>query len=128
MLLITAQQVLEYTEFEAVKKRAPEKIESDILQAQIEVFAKVGHRFTDPKYDPLPKEIVLALIKLAEYYALINSDESIQKGYASETLENYSYTLANGGSVCKPSIDLLLSGYVESASVRRPVNFRMQAL
>lgn len=126
--LITPEQVIEYTEFEAVENRQTDKLESDITQAEAELFNRCGHRFTDPKYTPLPKEITLALIKLAEYYALINSDEAITKGYTSERLGDYSYTLANGMAVNRPVIDLLIADYIVKAIPKRPVTFRMRAL
>lgn len=126
--LIRTEQIIEYTEFDAVKARAPAKLESDILQAEIELFNKVGHKFSDSKYNPLPAEVQLALIKLAEYYALVNSDESLAKGYKSESLGSYSYTLSDGTSISKPSIDLLIADYVVKAAPKRPVSFKMRAL
>lgn len=128
MVLITPQQVIDYTEFDDVKERVPNKLESDILQAQTELFAKVGHRFDAPEYNSLPAEVELALIKLAEYYALINSDESITKGYSSERIGDYSYTLANGTTVHRPNIDLLIAQYVQKQVAKRPVSFRIRAL
>lgn len=128
MPLITPEQVIDYTEFEAVKARAPNKLQSDILQAETELFSKAGHKFDTPDYVPLPATVQLALIKLAEYYALINSDESIAKGYASERLGDYSYTLSDGRTVSKPAIDLLIAEYSRKVAPKRPVSFRMRAL
>lgn len=128
MALITPQQVIDYTEFEAVKSRTTNKLQSDILQAETELFSKAGHRFDKPPYPPIPPEVTLALIKLAEYYALVNSDESITKGYSSERLGDYSYTLSDGRTVNKPAIDLLIADYVQKAAPKRPVTFRMRAL
>ncbi|HWR07105.1 protein YqbG [Sporomusa sp.] len=128
MALIIPQQVIDYTDFEAVKARAPNKIESDILQAETELFSKAGHRFDTPAYIPLPATVELALIKLAEYYALINSDESIAKGYTSERLSDYSYTLSDGQTIRKPAIDLLIAEYIQKAAPKRPVSFKMRAL
>ena len=126
--LITPEQVIEYTEFDAVKARVPAKLESDILQAEIELFNKAGHKFSDSQYIPLPAEVQLALIKLTEYYALVNSDESMAKGYTSERLGDYSYTLSDGTNISKPSIDLLIADYVVKAAPKRPVSFRMRTL
>lgn len=128
MALITPDQILAYTEFEAVKARAPSKLESDILQAETELFSKAGHRFDDPAYIPLPVSVKLALIKMAEYYALINSDESMAKGYSSERLGDYSYTLSDGRTISKPAIDLLIADYVKKAAPKRPVSFKMRTL
>lgn len=128
MPLITPEQVSAYTEFETVKNRDPEKLASDILQSEIEVFSKAGHRFDTPAYVPLAAEVQLALIKLAEYYALVNSDESIAKGYTSERLSDYSYTLSDGRTVIKPAIDLLIAEYVIKPAPKRPVSFKMRTL
>ena len=128
MALIIPQQVIDYTEFEAVKAREPTKLKSDILQAETELFSKAGHRFDAPDYIPLPGAVELALIKLAEYYALVNSDESIAKGYSSERLGDYSYTLSDGRTISKPAIDLLIADYIQKAAPKRPVSFRMRAL
>ena len=126
--LITPEQVIAYTEFDAVKAREPAKLESDILQAEIELFSKAGHKFSDSQYIPIPDAVQLAVIKLTEYYALVNSDESMAKGYTSERLGDYSYTLSNGTNISKPSIDLLIADYVLKAAPKRPVSFRMRAL
>lgn len=128
MALIVPEQVIDYTEFDSVKTRAPNRLQSDILQAEIELFNKAGHKFRDPQYIPLPAEVELALIKLTEYYALVNSDESMAKGYTSERLSDYSYTLSDGNSISKPSIDLLIANYIVKAAPKRPVSFRMRAL
>jgi hypothetical protein len=126
--LITPEQVIEYTDFGAVKNRATDKLANDITQAETELFSRCGHKFIGPEYTPLPKEVTLALKKLAEYYALINSDESIAKGYTSERLGDYSYTLANGTAVNRPAIDLLIADYILKPAPKRPVSFRMRAL
>ena len=128
MPLIMPEQIIGYTEFEAVKARSPDKLESDILQAETELFTKAGHRFDKSPYPPIPPEITLALIKLSEYYALINSDESIAKGYTSERIGDYSYTLSDGRTVIKPAIDLLIADYVVKEAPKRPIKFRMRAL
>lgn len=128
MSLITPEQVIDYTEFDAVKARALTKLQSDILQAEIELFNKAGHKFSDSKYNLLPAEVELALIKLTEYYALVNSDESMAKGYTSERLGDYSYTMSDGTNISKPSIDLLIADYVVKVVPKRPVSFRMRSL
>lgn len=128
-MLITPAQVKEYTEFEEVKNRPEPKLAKDILQAQIDVFKHVGHKFKESEYPTLPEEVELALIKLAEYYALINSDESIVKGYKSEKLGDYSYTLSDGTVIDKPSITNLLAEYVKTGgSAQGKVRFRMGAV
>jgi hypothetical protein len=129
-MLITPYQVKDYTEFETVKNRPDSKIEKDILQAQTEIFQYVGHKFNDLfEYPQVPAEVDLALIKLAEYYALVNSDESIVKGYQSERLGDYSYTLSSGQVINKPSISALLAAFIKSSGAAEgKVRFRMGAI
>ncbi|KAF6603414.1 protein YqbG, partial [Bacillus sp. EKM417B] len=56
-----------------------------------------------------------AVLKMAQFYALINSDESITKGYTSEKIGDYSYTLGNGSTIQKPNIYSLIKDYVVPA-------------
>ncbi|MBR0581297.1 protein YqbG [Bacillus altitudinis] len=124
-MLISPEDVRAYTVFESVKNRSDELLESDIIEAEAEVFKIVGHDFTSEKYQPLPEKAKIALIKMAQFFALINGDESIVKGYKSEKIGDYSYTLADGNSVSKPDVYNLLIDFIEpidppedSASVR----------
>lgn len=124
-MLISPEDVRAYTVFESVKNRSAELLESDIIEAEAEVFKIVGHDFTHEKYQPLPEKAKIALIKMAQFFALINGDESIIKGYKSEKIGDYSYTLADGNAVTKPDVYNLLIDFIEpidppedSASVR----------
>lgn len=83
-MLITPEEVIAYSVFEAVKSRPEDLLQHDILEAETEIQSIVGHDFSGEKYQPLPEKVKLALLKLAQYFALINSDESIVKGYKSE--------------------------------------------
>lgn len=112
-MLITPDEIKAYTSFAAVKKRSEEQLKSDILEATVEAKGIVGHDFSAPEYTPLPDEVRLALIKLAQFYALINADESMTKGYKSERFENYSYTLPDGNSIRKPDLSSLLNDFIK---------------
>lgn len=113
MALITAQDVIDYSVFARVKTRDPKLLDYDILQAETETFQIVGHKFDDAtQYPTLPEQAKLAIIKLTEYYALVNSDESMAKGIKSESIGNYSYTLSDGTTVQKPMLESLLSEYI----------------
>lgn len=112
-LLITAEDLVEYTVFDAVKERDGSLLEQDILEAEVEVKKIVGHDFTDEGYQPLPAEVKLALLKLAQYFALVNADEALTKGFKSEKIGDYSYTLADGSSGTKPDVSGLLEAFVE---------------
>ncbi|MGM0969443.1 MAG: protein YqbG [Bacillota bacterium] len=112
-MLISPEDVRAYTVFESVKNRSDELLESDIIEAEAEVFKIAGHNFTSEKYQPLPEKARIALIKMAQFFALINGDESIIKGYKSEKIGDYSYTLADGNAISKPDVYNLLIDFIE---------------
>ncbi|MCW1837370.1 protein YqbG [Bacillus xiamenensis] len=112
-MLISPEDVRAYTVFESVKNRSDELLISDIIEAEAEVFKIAGHDFTSEKYQPLPEKAKIALIKMAQFFALINGDESIIKGYKSEKIGDYSYTLADGNAVSKPDVYNLLIDFIE---------------
>lgn len=112
-MLISPEDVRAYTVFESVKNRSDELLESDIIEAEAAVFQIVGHDFSSEKYQPLPEKAKIALIKMAQFFALINGDESIIKGYKSEKIGDYSYTLADGNAVSKPDVYNLLIDFIE---------------
>ncbi|MCY7570951.1 MULTISPECIES: protein YqbG [Bacillus] len=112
-MLISPEDVRAYTVFESVQNRSDELLISDIIEAEAEVFKIVGHDFTSEKYQPLPEKAKIALIKMAQFFALINGDESIIKGYKSEKIGDYSYTLADGNAISKPDVYNLLIDFIE---------------
>ncbi|QCU17567.1 DUF3199 family protein [Bacillus altitudinis] len=112
-MLISPEDVRAYTVFESVKNRSDELLESDIIEAEAEVFKITGHDFTSEKYQPLPEKARIALIKMAQFFALINRDESIIKGYKSEKIGDYSYTLTDGNAISKPDVYNLLIDFIE---------------
>lgn len=125
--MITPQEVKDYTAFEDVKERDNEQMKFDIIQASQDIFTFAGHKFTDSKYAVLPEEVKLAFMKLTEYYALVNSDESITKGYTTEKIGDYSYTITNGSVVQKFSLHTLLSDHLQLVGENR-IRFRLRSL
>jgi len=126
-MLITPADLIAYTVFDVVKERPEPLLQQDILEAEVEIERIVGHDFSS--YNPLPDKAKLALLKMAQFFALINSDESITKGIKSEKIGDYSYTLSDGQSIKKPDVyhllkEYIIPGYVQDGSV----NFRMRAL
>ena len=114
MPLITPQNVRDYTVFKPVSDRITTLLDYDIIQAEQDVFAYCGHEFDDITFYPtIPTEVKLALIKLAEYYALVNSDESLAKGYQSEKIGDYTYTLGDGTNF-SVRLDKLIGKHVKS--------------
>ncbi|MCY8258901.1 DUF3199 family protein [Bacillus spizizenii] len=115
MLLITPDELKSYSVFESVKTRPDELLKQDILEATADIILKVGHDFSGAEYIPLPETVRLALLKLSQFYALINGDESIIKGYTTEKIGDYSYTLRDGSSLQKPDVYALIKDYVKPA-------------
>lgn len=114
-MLITPADLKAYSVFDSVKDRPDVLLTQDIIEAVAEISLEVGHDFSGEEYDPLPERVRLAVLKMAQFYALINSDESITKGYTSEKIGDYSYTLGNGSTIQKPDVYSLIKDYVVPA-------------
>lgn len=130
-MLITPADLKAYSVFDSVKDRADELLAQDIIEAVAEISLEVGHDFSGEEYDPLPEKVRLAVIKMAQFYALINSDESITKGYTTEKIGDYSYTLGNGSTIQKPDVYALIKGYVlpaDSTLEGTEVKMRMRSI
>lgn len=121
---ILPQDVIVYTVFDKVKSRDPLLLEKDIIEAEQEIKSIVGHSFDGvdeagaPLYPTYPPEVEIAYLKMTQFFALINSDESITKGYQSERIGDYSYTLSNGQNIRKPDVYDLLSAYVQTKEMK----------
>ncbi|OAT71883.1 protein YqbG [Parageobacillus thermoglucosidasius] len=125
-MLITPADLKAYSVFDVVKERPDSLLEQDIIEAEVEIESIVGHDFSE--YDPLPEKAKLALLKMAQFFALVNSDESIVKGYKSEKIGDYSYTLGDGSVLRKPDVYGLLKEYIIESSTNESIKFRMRAL
>jgi hypothetical protein len=121
---LTPQDVIDYSVFDKVKQRPAELLVKDIIEAELEIKSIVGHKFDgvdtegNPLYPTLPPEVEIAYLKMAQFFALINSDESITKGYQSERIGDYSYTLANGQTIRKPDVFDLLRDYIKVEEIK----------
>jgi len=123
---ITPAELKDYTEFEAVKNRSVEKLKLDILEAETYIDG-----FIDPKlstYETLPEKLSLALLKVAQFFALVNGDESISKGYKSEKIGDYSYTLGDGSSMNVPDVSGLLADYLPTPELPKGMFMRIRPL
>lgn len=119
---VSPQQVKEYTEIKAVQNRADEKLEMDIARAEQYVITYTHNEFKDESYDTaIPKEVVLAIILLAEAYAnqaimaAKQSEVVMENGMKSETFDDYSYTVSDSASefdVSSLNLSSLLDSYV----------------
>jgi hypothetical protein len=128
-MLITPTELKEYSEFDSVKERSNSLLEHDILEAEVAAEEIVGHDFAE--YSPLPPKAKLAILKLSQFYALINSDESIVKGYKSEKMGDYSYTLSDGNTLNKPDVSGLLKEYIQEGTAvdnSKTANLRMRSI
>lgn len=124
---ITPQELKDYSEFSTVKERDDKKLEFDILEAETYVDSKIEKPLIE--YEELPIELKLALLKVAQFYALVNSDESIVKGYKSERIGDYSYTLTDGTSLSMPDVSNLLDDFMPDDEKKTGGLFlRMRAL
>lgn len=125
---ITPDELIAYTTFEEVKTRLTTHLENDIVEAEAEMVQMVGHDFSDELYIPLPEQVKLAYLKLAQFFALVNQNEAMNKGYQSEKIGDYSYTLRDGTTITKPDIEHLISNYRETVASNQRVSMRMRRL
>ena len=125
-MLITSEELVNYTAFDQVKNREGDLLELDILEAEVEIKIIVGHDFTDEAYQPLPPAARLAILKLAQYFALVNSDESLTKGIKSEKIGDYSYTVSEGSGNTMPDVSNLLKPFIKKEEPADPGNVRLR--
>ena len=124
---ITPTDLKAYSVFEAVIERADDHLRMDILEAETYVRKKIPKPLEE--HDPLPETLRLALLKVAEFFALVNSDESIAKGIKSEKIGDYSYTLSDGSSASVPDVSDLLDEFIDKGALSGGnVFLRMRAL
>jgi hypothetical protein len=124
---ITPSDLKSYSVFEDVLERDDDHLKMDILEAVTYVESKLEKPFEE--YKPLPDKLKLALLKVAQFFALVNSDESMAKGYKSEKIGDYSYTLQDGSKLTIPDISDLISEFVKKEeSSNGNVFLRMRAL
>lgn len=126
--MITPQDVTDYSVFQVVKDRDPDLLTYDILQAETEICEIVGHEFDPVEYPTIPATVRLATIKLTEYYALVNTDESRVKGIKSEKIGDYSYQTSESGEVKTVSLLPLLQKYIKTTAVKTGNRFRMRTI
>ena len=129
MSLITAQELIDYTVLPEVKKRPVPLLEQDILEADTEIYNLSNIDFDDEaKYPEVPEEVKLACKKLAQYYALINTDTNAMKGIKSESVGSgdYSYT-KDSSSITQPSVLYLLRKFMGHKG-KNKVTFKMRAI
>lgn len=127
-MFITPEELKGYSVFESVIERPDDRLKMDILEAVTYVRKKITKPLED--HIPLPETLRLALLKVAEFFALVNGDESLIKGYKSEKIGDYSYTMSDGSSMSIPDVSDLLGEFIDkdAPSADSGVFLRMRAL
>ncbi|SFM29074.1 Protein of unknown function [Gracilibacillus orientalis] len=123
---VTPEGLKGYTTFESVKKRPDSQLEKDIFEAKVYINNIVEKPLDE--HEELPDELEIAWLKVAQFYALINSDESMAKGYKSEKIGDYSYTLSDGSSLTMPDISSLLAEFIPDDGGNKGFFMRMRSL
>lgn len=126
MAYISPADLKTYTVFQKVKDRLDPNLTNDIVEAEADLETQLGKGIEETLDGAeLPAVIKIALLKTAEFYALINSDESRVKGIKSESLGDYSYTLSDGVTLTKPDVSNLIRKYKAFSGTFR---FRMRGV
>lgn len=124
----TPADVKAYSDRPAVKDRADAKLSIDIRRAEQYIIAYTNNKFEDDtQYPDIPEPVKTATILAAEAYA--NNAVEGAKTLKSETLDDYSYTLADNATVRIESLDLgpLLDEFVLAAT-RGAVSMKLRKL
>lgn len=91
---IVPEDVRGYTDSEKVKARSNLQLKFDISRAENYVISYTNNRFNTEEYaKTIPDDIRMALILLAEAYALKSVNASSVVSIKSETFDDYSYTI-----------------------------------
>jgi hypothetical protein len=126
--LIIPQDIIDYTENSKVSLRQTTKLEFDIVQAESElerIFIENNKDFQIIKdMNPFPSKAKLALIMLAEYFALRAISQK-NAGVSSETLDDYTYQKAE---ISMPDVTGLVKEFLKIENTPNPVSFKMRLL
>lgn len=121
---VTPKEVKEYSELKEIQNRVNARLKVDISRAEQYVIAYTHNVFED--CEVLPESVRTAVILLAEAYAY-NAVKSL-KNIKSETLDDYSYTVENGGlNFENLGLAALLDEYVVAKS-RNSINMKLRRL
>ncbi|MFI8709946.1 DUF3199 family protein [Bacillus sp. NPDC077411] len=126
MPLITPAQLIDYTMFDEVKERDPKLLQMDIVEAQNDIFEDTSVDFDDKeKYPTIPEVVEIACLKLAQYYALTNSDEAAHEQVQSQRIGNYSEQTTG---YVKPNVSRLLSKWIKDKKRSGTTQLRMRSI
>lgn len=111
---VMPQDVIDWTERQAVKDRSAEKLTVDIFRAEQWVIAYTRNTFADSERWPtIPEPVRIATLILAEHYAAVAANLGTAGGggaFKSERFDDYSYTLADSNAQIE---DLKLGGLLD---------------
>lgn len=125
---VTPDDVKRYTDFADVQSRSSDKIEMDIMRAELWITNYCNNDFSDAEaYPDIPKGVKMATIILANAYAH-NAVETSVNRKKSETFDDYSYT-AESSVIDIDSLDIngLLDPYA-IARFNNAVTMRMRVI
>lgn len=126
---ITPTDVTAYSDYKQVQQRTEAKLLVDISRAEQYVIAYTNNDFSE--YEAIPQPVQTALILLSEAYAYNSCADANSGGrrMKSETLDDYSYTAADGAYFDIENLDVkvLLDPYVKVAA-RNGITMRMRKL
>ncbi|MGN0332178.1 MAG: DUF3199 family protein [Lachnospiraceae bacterium] len=108
---ITPNDVKEYTESDAVRKKEDSKLKFDIARAE----AYIIKRTNNPFKEDLPDDVRMADIMLADAYARKSVEGRTENGgkISSETFDEYSYTIDTSTDyIGELDVGVLLDPYV----------------
>lgn len=138
MPIITPQKLIEYTCIDDIKEREPNLLLMDIVEAQNEIFTLTLVNFEDTEQFPkVPEVVEIACLKLAQYYALVNSDEAALEQMQSERIGNYSYQrqsekagngLYQSTGFIKPNVTSLLSVWIKEKKSNGTARMRLRSI
>ena len=112
--LVRVQDIREYSNFKSVKNASDDAILANIRKSLVKIQSRsyigrslIGVEVTDDQVENLK----IAVKELAVSMITRNADEKIAKGYKSEKLDDYSYTIQDGvGGDFGVDIDYLIDG------------------
>ena len=130
---VQPDEVLAYTDIDAVKARPLAKLNVDIFRAEQRVISLTNNTFDQiddgkERYPEIPQPVKTAVILLAEAYAKRVADVSKAKTLKSETFDDYSYTAADTAVINEADLgldDLLGAFTIDNSG---SVSFRLRKL
>ncbi|WP_312498137.1 protein YqbG [Bacillus luti] len=126
MAIITPEQLIDYTIFDEVKQRDPKLLRMDIVESQNDIFTLTLVDFQDKsKYPTIPEEVEISCFKLAQYHALVNSDEASIEDVKSQRMGNYSEQ-SNG--YIKPDVSSLLNKWIKEKKRKGTTQLRLRSI